>query len=162
MLLAEILPLPSGPSWLRAFRSPYSEPIVAQLKAIPGSAWDPKAREWRLPVDAVSIIVDVLERAKVAKVTRRDSALINYPTVDVTYPTLYPFQREGASWLITSALRDGGALLADEMGLGKQQPVDVPVLTPTGWRPIGRLSVGDSVIVSDGPPTAVTGIFPQG
>jgi superfamily II DNA or RNA helicase len=47
-------------------------------------------------------------------------------------------------------------------GLGKAQPVDEPVLTPSGWRPIGELEVGDAVISSDGCPTEVTGVFPQG
>ncbi len=45
---------------------------------------------------------------------------------------------------------------------GKAQPVDEPVLTPDGWRPIGSLRVGDLVIGSDGRPTLVRGVFPQG
>lgn len=48
------------------------------------------------------------------------------------------------------------------MGLGKLQPKSEPVLTPQGWRPIGDLRVGDFVIGSDGLPTRVTGVFPQG
>src|ERR1700677_4295669 len=55
-----------------------------------------------------------------------------------------------------------GVLIADEMGLGKQQPVDSWVATPTGWRRIGDLLVGDFVIGSDGKRTKVTGVFPQG
>lgn len=47
-------------------------------------------------------------------------------------------------------------------GLGKAQPVGEPVLTPWGWRPIGDLQVGDEVIGSDGEPTEVVGVFPQG
>ena len=46
--------------------------------------------------------------------------------------------------------------------VGKLQPVDEPVLTPTGWKPIGELRVGDRVIAMDGQPTLVTGVFPQG
>lgn len=46
--------------------------------------------------------------------------------------------------------------------LGKLQCVDSPVLTPTGWRRIGALQVGDSVIAGDGTITEVTGVFPQG
>ncbi|HEV2061731.1 MAG TPA: PhoH family protein [Solirubrobacteraceae bacterium] len=45
---------------------------------------------------------------------------------------------------------------------GRAQPVDTPVLTPRGWRPIGSLSVGDLVVGSDGRPTAVLGVYPQG
>lgn len=45
---------------------------------------------------------------------------------------------------------------------GKAQPVDEPVLTPDGWRPIGALQEGDLVIGSDGRATRVLGVFPQG
>jgi phosphate starvation-inducible PhoH-like protein len=37
-----------------------------------------------------------------------------------------------------------------------------PVLTPDGWRPIGELRVGDLVIGSNGEPTPVLGVYPQG
>ena len=69
-----------------------------------------------------------------------------------------PYQKDGALWLA----RMTSALLGDEQGCGKEQPVDEPVLTPTGWRPIGELEVGDFVIGSDGRPTEVIGVFPQG
>ena len=45
---------------------------------------------------------------------------------------------------------------------GRAQPVDTPVLTPAGFRPIGGLRVGDLVIGSSGRPTPVLGVFPQG
>ncbi|QZH68384.1 PhoH family protein [Mycolicibacterium farcinogenes] len=45
---------------------------------------------------------------------------------------------------------------------GRAQPLFTNVLTPTGFRPIGDLKVGDFVIGSDGSPTEVTGVYPQG
>ncbi len=45
---------------------------------------------------------------------------------------------------------------------GRAQPVDTPVLTPTGFRAIGALRVGDLVVGSDGRPTPVLGVYPQG
>ena len=45
---------------------------------------------------------------------------------------------------------------------GRAQPVDQPVLTPDGFRPIGSLRVGDLVVGSDGRPTPVLGVYPQG
>ncbi|MEX2045623.1 MAG: PhoH family protein [Chloroflexota bacterium] len=45
---------------------------------------------------------------------------------------------------------------------GRAQPVFSRVLTPTGFTAIGALSVGDLVVGSDGRPTAVLGIYPQG
>ncbi len=45
---------------------------------------------------------------------------------------------------------------------GRAQPVFTKVLTPNGFRPIGELQVGDRVIGSDGYPTEVLGVYPQG
>ncbi|MFI9076969.1 PhoH family protein [Streptomyces sioyaensis] len=45
---------------------------------------------------------------------------------------------------------------------GRAQPVFTKVLTPDGWRPIGALQVGDLVIGSNGEPTPVLGVYPQG
>ncbi len=45
---------------------------------------------------------------------------------------------------------------------GRAQPLFTKVLTPTGFQPIGELTVGDSVIGSDGRPTEVLGVYPQG
>ncbi len=39
---------------------------------------------------------------------------------------------------------------------------DAPVLTPTGWVPIGALKQWDLVIGADGTPTKVVGVWPQG
>src|SRR2546429_8113308 len=45
---------------------------------------------------------------------------------------------------------------------GRAHPVATPVLTPDGFRPIGDLTVGDLVIGSNGEPTPVIGVYPQG
>jgi phosphate starvation-inducible PhoH-like protein len=45
---------------------------------------------------------------------------------------------------------------------GRAQPVDTQVLTPDGFRAIGDLAVGDLVIGSNGVPTPVIGVYPQG
>ena len=45
---------------------------------------------------------------------------------------------------------------------GRAQPLSAKVLTPEGWRAIGELAVGDLVVGSDGLPTPVLGVYPQG
>jgi phosphate starvation-inducible PhoH-like protein len=45
---------------------------------------------------------------------------------------------------------------------GRAQPLAANVLTPQGWRAIGELAVGDLVVGSDGLPTPVLGVYPQG
>ncbi|WP_456569713.1 PhoH family protein [Blastococcus sp. SYSU DS0539] len=45
---------------------------------------------------------------------------------------------------------------------GRAQPYDAAVLTPNGFMPIGTLQIGDLVVGSDGLPTPVLGVYPQG
>ncbi len=64
-------------------------------------------------------------------------------------------QRVGAAWLYMR----GQGLLADQMG---PQALDAQVLTPTGYRRMGDLQVGDPVIDPEGAPSAVAAIHPRG
>ena len=75
---------------------------------------------------------------------------------------LRDYQRRGVAWLQRMADLGAGGILADEMGLGKAQPLDAQVLTPTGWRRMGDLQVGDEVIGSKGDAVPVTGVYEQG
>jgi phosphate starvation-inducible PhoH-like protein len=61
-------------------------------------------------------------------------------------------------------LIDRGTIEVAPLGYmrGRAQPLDRQVLTPWGFRAIGSLSVGDLVIGSDGCPTPVLGVYPQG
>jgi phosphate starvation-inducible PhoH-like protein len=45
---------------------------------------------------------------------------------------------------------------------GRAQPLSSRALTPSGFRPIGSLRVGDLVVGSNGLPTPVLGVYPQG
>src|ERR687893_1093289 len=45
---------------------------------------------------------------------------------------------------------------------GRAQPLQTKVPTPLGWREMGSLEEGDWVIGSNGQPTQVLGIYPQG
>jgi phosphate starvation-inducible protein PhoH and related proteins len=45
---------------------------------------------------------------------------------------------------------------------GRAQPYDAKVLTPNGFMPMGTLRIGDLVVGSDGLPTPVLGVYPQG
>jgi len=45
---------------------------------------------------------------------------------------------------------------------GRAQTLDSLLMTPNGWRKMGEIEVGDLVIGSDGKPTEVIGVFPQG
>ncbi|KUL26102.1 helicase-related protein [Streptomyces regalis] len=53
-------------------------------------------------------------------------------------------------------------LLQGEVGSGKAQPLDSLVLTPSGFRRMGDMSVGDEVVVPNGELALIDGVFPQG
>jgi len=139
----------------------YSQALRNVCKAMPGMSWNPAARGWFGYADAVDAVVSRLRQDKiqiVGDVKRIDSE--SAAGINVCYESLRDYQKTGVNFLVAHATE--GCLLADDTGIGKQQPVDTRVLTPTGWRRIGRLKVGDCVIGSDGRPTRVTGVFPQG
>ncbi len=45
---------------------------------------------------------------------------------------------------------------------GRAQTLDSLLLTPTGWVKMGEVKIGDPIIGSNGKPTKVIGVFPQG
>jgi hypothetical protein len=73
--------------------------------------------------------------------------------------TLTPHQLENAT-----AGMSGGCvgILRGSPGTGKAQPLDAMIATPSGWRRMGDLQVGDLVIGKSGRAISVTGVFPQG
>jgi replicative DNA helicase len=64
---------------------------------------------------------------------------------------------------ILCGLQPGNLIvLGARPGCGKAQPLTAKILTPTGWTTMGALKVGDLVIGSNGQPTRVLGVYPQG
>ena len=53
-------------------------------------------------------------------------------------------------------------LLKGMAGSGKAQPLDSLVLTPTGYKKMGEIKIGDVVCTPDGNQASVLGVFPQG
>lgn len=74
----------------------------------------------------------------------------------------YKYQDEGIELAEKILKATGGIVFGDEMRLGKFQPLDSIVMTPTGQTTMGNLKVEDSVIGSNGLPTKVEAIYPQG
>lgn len=104
------------------------------------------------------------EEAKALLATHLNSVQASKATdADVEIPcpdglSYLPYQKGGIAY----AMARHNTLIGDEMGLGKGHPVDTNVLTPSGWKRIGDLSVGDAVIGSNGKATKVTGVYPRG
>lgn len=63
---------------------------------------------------------------------------------------------------IKTKLGHRGLLLDMAPGTGKELHIDTPVKIPGGWKCIGDLLAGETVIGRDGKPTTVTGVYHQG
>lgn len=53
-------------------------------------------------------------------------------------------------------------IISGAIGIGKAQPLTAKVLTPTGWKRMGDVRVGDRLVNPEGGTTRVLGVFPQG
>lgn len=73
---------------------------------------------------------------------------------------------EAQAHVITSCIRalhrQKTLLLVAECGTGKAQPLDAAVLTPNGFKAMGEIAVGDTVVDPDGGTGTVLGVYPQG
>lgn len=81
-----------------------------------------------------------------------------YPDEGPLRRELYPKHME--FFWAGHAFRERCAMAANRVGKALQH--GTRVATPSGWRTIESLRVGDQVIAMDGTPTAVVGVYPQG
>lgn len=75
---------------------------------------------------------------------------------------IFDFQADHIAEAYVRLESQSGVLAVWDTGLGKGLGVHEPVLTPRGWVPIGEIQTGDHVTGSNGLPTRVTGVYPQG
>lgn len=78
--------------------------------------------------------------------------------IDRLNDNLFPFQKALVKW----AIRRGRAGIFADTGLGKALCDFTKVITPYGYQDIKNIKVGNTVIGSNGKPTRVIGVFPQG
>ncbi|MCL4268626.1 MAG: hypothetical protein KJZ72_03740 [Anaerolineales bacterium] len=75
---------------------------------------------------------------------------------------LLPAQRHTATAIARSIRRNGVGNIQGEMGAGKASKITAKVYTPTGYKLMGDIQVGDMVINPNGGYANVIGVFPQG
>jgi replicative DNA helicase len=64
---------------------------------------------------------------------------------------------------MTSGLQPGDlVIVAGRPSMGKAQPLDAKVKTPTAWKRMGDLRLGDELASIDGRRSLVSGLYPQG
>ena len=64
-------------------------------------------------------------------------------------------QKDGIKFLLARKK----CVLADEMGYGKMEPIDAEIPTPSGFKKMGELSVGDMIFGEDGKEHPIIKIF---
>lgn len=120
-------------------------------------------REFRFHINCLSMF----KQAVANDPTLRDN--IEYETVELYEPTSLELKvlpkyspREEQVPLIDYLKSPGTSkVLTLRTGGGKMQDVNEPVLTPLGWRPIGKLKRGDKVITHRGTESTILGIYPH-
>jgi ATP-dependent DNA helicase RecG len=158
------------PTWLRvAERLPDRSAAVDAVHFPDGEADEHEARR-RLAFEELFLF----ELSVAARRRARESELAAprlEPTGELVDPWVasLPFELTGAQRAATAEIdadvateRPMQRLLMGEVGSGKAQPLDSLVLTPTGFRPMGSITVGDDVLTPTGDCTTVVGVFPQG
>lgn len=76
---------------------------------------------------------------------------------------LRPDQEEAHDFVVESSVDDNHSRqLSMATGSGKAQPLEAPIKVPNGWKMMGDLRLGESIIARDGSTTFVTGIYPKG
>lgn len=75
------------------------------------------------------------------------------------FENLYDHQTEAVNAVKAGANR---LYLGWQPGLGKAQTLDAGVLTPSGYKRMGDVLVGDTVLTPQGVEASVLGVFPQG
>ena len=157
------VPSAKGPRILRVappttrFRSLMKHNKPAAQAAGLGWGKDPKTGEWQ----ACWWRPDTKSTEKALKRYRESFSHqtdLELPCAEPYKP--YGYQIIGADY----TLRHKRCLLADDMGLGKLAVMSELLPTPTdqGFTRMGDIKVGDKVFGSDGKPTEVIGVYPQG
>lgn len=98
-------------------------------------------------------ILDDIEENKM------DEVKVDFNYFDkISNRTLKEHQKSGVKFLLAKKK----AILADVQGLGKALPNSMVIPTPDGKKKISDIKVGDILFSSNGEPTKVLGVFPQG
>lgn len=158
----------------------YDPTLVHLIKQVPGKAWNPEAKLWTIPKDRLGFLYTQL------KGTMYESAIQlfsneqinvnmdlptndNIPDIDIC--GVHKYVREGAhlfkhqedflKYAIARQMTGNhhGFILADQPGLGKALDLDTKIYTPTGYKLMRDIQVGDKVFNEKGEPVEVLATY---
>lgn len=158
----------------------YDPTLVHLIKQVPGKAWNPEAKLWTIPKDRLGFLYAQL------KGTMYESAVQlfsneqinvnmelptndNIPDIDISGVRryvrngahLFKHQEDFLKYAIARQISGNhhGFILADQPGLGKALDLDTKVYTPTGYKLMRDIQVGDKVFNEMGEPVEVLATY---
>lgn len=134
----------------------YNKEIVASVKALRARFWDPDTKRWEIEYrelnelkSALSSFNWVIENEDIVPDTIELDSSVKFKTNPMSH------QVEAVAF----GLDHSRFLLADDQGLGKALALDTKLYTPTGYKLMRDIQVGDYVLGRDGKPTQVTAVY---
>lgn len=111
----------------------------------------------------------LLDRLPIQEEIKKDTSRYTYITEDVQKVAEEVKQinpkfeiRDYQIKAALTALNNFNCIVQSSTGSGKEQPCDIVIPTPNGFKKFGDLKIGDEVFGKDGKSQKVTGIYPQG
>ena len=158
------------PARLRAEESLPDRPAALAAAHFPDREEDERDARRRLAFEELFLLqLAVAGRRRARREGRRARALEARGVVVDRWRWSLPFELTGDQQRAIAEIdadldreRPMQRLLMGEVGSGKAQPYDALVLTPSGFRAMEDIRMGDEVINPTGETTHVTGVFPQG
>ena len=136
----------------------YNSDVVAIVKSFPTRVYNRENQTWELPFNQLANLVNKLSDYDI----NISGKYIHLETSEKEIPSYFNFktkpfehQLEGIKY----GLNHDKWLLGDEQGLGKALALDTKVYTPTGYKLMRDVSVGDYVFAKDGTPTRVSAVY---
>ena len=138
----------------------YNAKIVNIIRELPVRFYDKNHRTWEVPVSSVNELIDKLQDFNIkliGKVTELEPKKVveGLPKGFKFKTQPYSHQIEGVEY----GLKYDKWFLGDEQGLGKALALDTKIYTPTGYKLMRYIKVGDYVFGKNGKPTKVIATY---
>lgn len=165
---------------LYIIRFPYDPEVVRLVKNVPGRIYVADKKYWTIPVDRLGFLMTQLKGTPYEHQLKVYSAeninenatldstdaipdinLSNVPLYVEEGKHLFQHQLDFMKYAIDRQNKGlySGFILADTMGLGKALSLDTKLYTPTGYKLMRDIQVGDYVFGKDGKPTKVVAVY---
>ena len=136
----------------------YDAKVVSIIRDFPTRYYNRDNTEWELPFNKLSELINKLEDYDI-DIT---GEYVSLEKPKAKMPKGFEFKTKPFEHQIEAfnyGLNNDRWLLGDEMGLGKALALDTKIYTPTGYKLMKDIKVGDYVLGRDGKPTKVLATY---